>query len=34
MFAVLAGLNSSTILRLKKTWDVSIDYTFRVITKY
>ena len=23
LFAVLAGLNSSIVLRLKKTWDVS-----------
>jgi hypothetical protein len=27
LFAVLAGLNSSTIMRLKKTWDVlSVKY--------
>lgn len=25
MWAILAGLNSSTILRLKKTWDVSVS---------
>lgn len=24
MWAILAGLNSSTIMRLKKTWDVSL----------
>jgi son of sevenless-like protein len=24
MFAVLAGLNSSIVLRLKKTWEVSV----------
>jgi hypothetical protein len=30
LFSVLAGLNSSTILRLKKTWDV-LNQKYKVL---